>query len=681
MQINQLPPASSLNNQDKFAVDTTDGITKSITASALVALTRTNSYGSPLVADTVTAMTDTSKVYVYTGNETGYTNGDWYYYNGTAWVPGGVYNSVAVNTDTTLRLSGVAADAKAVGDADASLAADITALDGTLSDQIEDIFLNTATDYDSLSFPVSKGQYCLRRTNLYKARQDIPTIEAWNIAHWEQVNIGNELYSVGDGIDSAVAAEATAREAADNELKSALGACEDDLYDMIGMFEFSWEKGGMASSTGINYNSDSNIRTNFKPVSNAKSIIVKNTSGSTAAVYEFAGNQTTASGINERLAVNYIAPNTSTSITLNANTAYIRCQLPSGTLTDGDYYLLVYTFNSIIANEFKSAFKRGYRLEYGLDLNNYTDSGYYGLDGSEYQNSPARDGVLIVYNYYNTIYISQMLLTFSNVNKSRCYIRSGRAGDNPSWTDWIELLRNDTPVISNNKIAVFGDSIMSGTVKTPTSNQTHVVGLYIQQQLKTKVVDGAIGSIGYITHDYLSYNILELVKSVDLSGCKFFVCSAGDNDYQYPIGVYTDTNTDYSDYAATDSGATVMGNIYKLCKYLHETYNDMTIVLCNKPNATTSGTFPTYRRTIGTRVQQLNAELKNFCEYYGCGFIDFDKIGFDGWMLPQVLENDGVHLTADGYKKLSVFISGELLKFTGTGDCLDSTTDRVTYPS
>lgn len=220
MQINQLPPASSLNNSDKFAVDTTDGITKSITASALVALTRTNSYGSPLVADTVTAMTDTSKVYVYTGNETGYTNGDWYYYNGTAWVSGGAYNSVAVNTDTTLTLSGVAADAKAVGDADASLAADIAALDGTLSDQIEDIFLNTATDYDSLSFPVSEGQYCLRRTNLFKARQDIPTIEAWNIAHWERVNVGNELYGIGEGSESAVAAEATARVAADNDIKT-----------------------------------------------------------------------------------------------------------------------------------------------------------------------------------------------------------------------------------------------------------------------------------------------------------------------------------------------------------------------------------------------------------------------------------------------------------------------------
>jgi lysophospholipase L1-like esterase len=72
--------------------------------------------GSPLVAATASAMTDTSRVYVYTGSESGYTNGNWYYYNGSSWTSGGVYNAVAVQTDTTLTLSGVPADAKATGD-------------------------------------------------------------------------------------------------------------------------------------------------------------------------------------------------------------------------------------------------------------------------------------------------------------------------------------------------------------------------------------------------------------------------------------------------------------------------------------------------------------------------------------------------------------------------------------
>ena len=72
--------------------------------------------GTPLVAATAAAMTDTTKIYVYTGSETGYTAGNWYYYNGSAWTSGGVYNSVAVQTDKTLTVENKAADGKATGE-------------------------------------------------------------------------------------------------------------------------------------------------------------------------------------------------------------------------------------------------------------------------------------------------------------------------------------------------------------------------------------------------------------------------------------------------------------------------------------------------------------------------------------------------------------------------------------
>lgn len=77
-----------------------------------------NGYGYPFTAATAAAMTDVTKIYVYTGNEVGYTNGNWYYYNGSTWVSGGVYNATALETDKTLTVSGAAADAKVVGDFD-----------------------------------------------------------------------------------------------------------------------------------------------------------------------------------------------------------------------------------------------------------------------------------------------------------------------------------------------------------------------------------------------------------------------------------------------------------------------------------------------------------------------------------------------------------------------------------
>ncbi len=54
--------------------------------------------GTPLTADTIAAMTDTSKLYIYTGSEAGYTNGDWYYWNGTAWSSGGAYGQGTIDS-------------------------------------------------------------------------------------------------------------------------------------------------------------------------------------------------------------------------------------------------------------------------------------------------------------------------------------------------------------------------------------------------------------------------------------------------------------------------------------------------------------------------------------------------------------------------------------------------------
>ena len=58
-----------------------------------------NALSTPLSADTVADMTEESAIYVYTGSETGYTYGNWYYYDGSAWVSGGEYASTALYTD------------------------------------------------------------------------------------------------------------------------------------------------------------------------------------------------------------------------------------------------------------------------------------------------------------------------------------------------------------------------------------------------------------------------------------------------------------------------------------------------------------------------------------------------------------------------------------------------------
>ena len=101
--------------------------------------------GSPTPVATVAEMTDESAVYLYTGSETGYTAGNWYYYDGTAWTSGGTYGGAV--TDSTLSIEGAAADAKAVGDAlaDKADADDLTAIETEVAGKAD------SADVDAIS--------------------------------------------------------------------------------------------------------------------------------------------------------------------------------------------------------------------------------------------------------------------------------------------------------------------------------------------------------------------------------------------------------------------------------------------------------------------------------------------------------------------------------------------------
>lgn len=84
--------------------------------------------GAPYIATTVAGMTDKTRVYVYQGSESGYTSGNWYYWNGSAWTSGGTYNSTAVDTDKTLTQSDKPADSAVVGKEIGSLKEDLSNL-------------------------------------------------------------------------------------------------------------------------------------------------------------------------------------------------------------------------------------------------------------------------------------------------------------------------------------------------------------------------------------------------------------------------------------------------------------------------------------------------------------------------------------------------------------------------
>lgn len=113
-------PEEEATNAQKIAQLQTDVAVINTQVSAL-------GNGSPTPVATVAEMTDESAVYLYTGSETGYTAGNWYFWNGTTWTSGGVYGGAV--TSTTFDKHGVPADDFAVGEAFEGLDDRVTALE------------------------------------------------------------------------------------------------------------------------------------------------------------------------------------------------------------------------------------------------------------------------------------------------------------------------------------------------------------------------------------------------------------------------------------------------------------------------------------------------------------------------------------------------------------------------
>lgn len=158
-----------------------------------------NSAGAVLVAKTKSAMSDTSKIYVYTGSESGMTRGNWYYHNGSAWVSGGAYNQNLDAIDATLTQSNKGADAKVTGDRLTAAETDISKLRGTI-----------ANEYTSQAYAV--GDYCYYNGLLYRCNTAISVGETWTSSHWTAVDVMPELNNLKNDLINRFVSKGNATE-------------------------------------------------------------------------------------------------------------------------------------------------------------------------------------------------------------------------------------------------------------------------------------------------------------------------------------------------------------------------------------------------------------------------------------------------------------------------------------
>ena len=184
-----------------------------------------NSYGAPLVANQASQMKDKTRVYVYTGNESGYQSNRWYYWNGSAWTVGGQYFTGIVATDDSLTMHNYPADAKYTGDAItevntnlSSLADDLEQLQSDVDDIIDDTLTvqgkaadakttgdkltalsGITADAFSTSADYAAGDYVTYNGSLYKFTA-AHTAGAWNASHVTAVIVTDEITDLKDDL-------------------------------------------------------------------------------------------------------------------------------------------------------------------------------------------------------------------------------------------------------------------------------------------------------------------------------------------------------------------------------------------------------------------------------------------------------------------------------------------------
>ena len=141
----QISVLNTIHTDDSDEADETITPTVAQRVAVLESVVQNIAGGAPIVVSSTSAMTDTSQIYVLS------TDGNWYYYDGSAWTAGGVYGGVP--TDTTLTRPGMAADAEVVGDT----IDDINSKINTNQSGLFDLYSNENFDFGD----VTQSSYCI----------------------------------------------------------------------------------------------------------------------------------------------------------------------------------------------------------------------------------------------------------------------------------------------------------------------------------------------------------------------------------------------------------------------------------------------------------------------------------------------------------------------------------------
>lgn len=200
--------------------------------------------------------------------------------------------------------------------------------------------------------------------------------------------------------------------------------------------------------------------------------------------------------------------------------------------------------------------------------------------------------------------------------------------------------------MSNKKYFAFGDSVCRGNRPDASKSPYSWVEMF-GKLYNLDTHNCAIGGQAYLSSRY-AVKALDTIKATDITDASLITLSFAINDASdtVDIGTYTDTGED-----------TVMGQVYNCVSYIYSQTKKCQVIVC--------GSTPQSGRK-SERLETINNQLKQFCEYYGIAFIDLHDCpinAFNG--SDELITGDGTHFTDEGYKLLGQFMCGKLSALYG----------------
>ena len=583
--------------------------------------------GTPLQASTISAMTNEEKIYVYTGSETGYTNGHWYYYDGSAWQDGGVYNSIAIETDKTLSIENMPADAKAVGTELAWVKEDLGV------------------------FKYSQNAKArLMTINKSCAIGDVLYFEplAWSGDAWTQITLEGAVNG-----SRTTLARATA-------LNQGLYLTADKAYDTFyasvnvsavpvtdTLFEFILCNASLADISGEVFRNRVDILRNVisKGYYSASQPLLANceTTGAWLLVSARLAQLTDApSGLSGDYILNVVRYNNGwfqelISLT-NASEHHVRYVLSSTRTGTWNTYKYTTAFTS-----------KGYITD--TTLTNKNSLGSW-LLVSEYvsglTDAPeglSGDYLLNVYPFGNGY--AQELISLSRPAEKHIRYVMNSTGTGTWHSIYDEQI----------KIATFGDSITKGQIGgTSPAEYTDSGFVRAGKQKGYAIANYGIGGIGY-SYTVNNHNALYEITNATLTGMDIVTLSFGVNDWQnnIPVGSVDDNTID-----------TMCGGMNLAIQKVIEKVPTATIIVFSPLNCTFKGGTAAGKWALGHSLatsgtlEDVFEAMKAVCDKYEIAFVDLTHgnpaVNCLNANNTGVL-GDGLHPTVNTYKHLGRIIA------------------------